>query len=242
MNMNNSNDQKDKSNSIVNSLIVPILIALIAGGTSPWWVNFLRDKGEVNRQTTPISIDGENPSQESEKLRNEDSLNIQGTGNTVNDNSINPQSSGDQTVVNGTNNNVVQGTGNNVVQGTGNQLTIQQESDARSRGEFEIPAISGLSYHEARKVLVEEGWIPFTQRHFYPQEEYSLQYGNGEIFWDLGYWEVIFCSGTAEGFCRFEFLDPSGRRLVVITSGMEVPNESAHATVNRVFFDEENSP
>jgi flagellar basal body-associated protein FliL len=33
-------DQKDKSNSLVSKLVVPILIALIAGGTSPWWVIF----------------------------------------------------------------------------------------------------------------------------------------------------------------------------------------------------------
>lgn len=235
--MNNSNDQKNKSNSIVNSLIVPILIALIAGGTSPWWIYSLRDKGEVNKPTTSASIDGENSSPVSEELRNGDSLNIQGK-----DNSTNTQSSGDQTVVNGTNNNVVQGTGNNVVQGTGNQLTIQQESDARSRGEFEIPAISGLSYHEAREILVKEGWIPFTQRHFYPQEEPGLQYGTGKVFWDLGYWEVTSCTGTAEGFCRFEFSDPSGRRLVVITAGMEDPSIPAQAMVNRVFFDEKNSP
>ena len=206
-------DQKDKSNSLVNKLVVPILIALIAGGTSPWWVDLFRGNGNASKPTTSIKAEGDNA-----------------------------QSRGKQTLVNGTGNNVVQGTGNNVVQGTGNQLTIQQESDAKSRGEFKIPAISGLSYHKARKIIVEEGWIPLTQRHFYSQQEGSLQHGSGKVFWDLGYWEVVSCTGTAEGFCRFEFSDSSGRKLVVVTAGMEDPGIPSLARVNRVFFDKKTSP
>jgi hypothetical protein len=150
------------------------------------------------------------------------------------------QSKDDQTLANGTGNTVVQGSGNNVVQGTGNQLTVNQESDSKSRGEFEVPAISGLSYHEARKILVKDGWIPLTQRHFYGAT--NLQYGTDKVFWDLGYWELVSCTGTAENFCRFEFSDPSSRKLVVITAGMEIPSRSIQAQVNRVFFDKENSP
>jgi hypothetical protein len=209
----NPKDSEDKSNSLVNKLVVPILIALIAGGTSPWWVNLFRGNGEASKPITPTKAEGDNP-----------------------------QNRGEQTLVSGTGNNVVQGTGNNVVQGVGNQVNIQQESEAKSRGEFNIPAISGLSYHKARKILVEEGWIPLTQRHLYPQQEGILQYGSGKVFWDLGYWEVVDCTGTAEGFCRFEFSDPSGRKLVVVTAGMEDPSIPAQAKVNRVFFDKENSP
>jgi hypothetical protein len=206
-------DQKDKSNSLVNKVVVPTLIALIAGGTAPWWANLFRDSGEASKPITSTKTEG-----------------------------TNAQSKDDQTLVNRSGNNVVQGTGNNVVQGTGNQLTIQQESDANSRGEFKIPAISGLSYHQARKILIKEGWIPLTHRHFYPQEEVGLKYGTGKVFWDLGYWEVVSCTGTAEGFCRFEFSDPSRRKLVVVTAGMEMPSASVQAQVNRVFFDKENSP
>jgi hypothetical protein len=176
----------------------------------------------------------------SEGLENRNSTGIQGENNTVNNNSVDAQSEGDQNLVNGTGNNVVQGAGNNVVQGTGNQLTINKESDAKSRGEFEVPAISGLSYHEAREILVKDGWIPLTQRHSY--NDPGIQYGSGKVFWDLGYWEIVSCAGTAEGFCRFEFSDPSSRKLVVITAGMEDPSTSAQAQVNRVFFDKENSP
>mgnify|MGYP001796643193 CR=1 FL=1 len=226
-------DQKNQDDSIFKILVVPIFIALVAGGTSPWWIDFFKEKDAENQPSA---------SEPSGELNNDNSLAIQGSGNTVDDDSVSAQSRGDQTIIDGENNNIVQGTNNNVVQGTGNQLNIQQESEARSRGEFDIPAISGLSYHEAREILVKEGWIPFTQRHFYSQEEPSLQYGTGKIFWDLGYWEVIACSGTAEGFCRFEFSDPSGRKLVVVTAGMEDPSIPAQAMVNRVFFDEENSP
>jgi len=105
-----------------------------------------------------------------------------------------------------------------------------------------LPAISGLSYHKARKILIKEGWIPLTHRQSYPQEAVDLEYGSGKVFWGLGYWEVVSCSGTGLGFCRFEFSDPSGRKLVVVTAGMEDPSIPAQAQVNRVFFDKENSP
>jgi hypothetical protein len=214
-------EQKDKSSLIVNKLVVPILIAFMAGGTSPWWVSLFQGNGEVGKPIAPTKTEGANAQSKGDQTP------VNGMGNNV---------------VQGTSNNVVQGTGNNVVQGTGNQLTIQQESDAKSRGEFKIPAISGLSYRKARKILVEEGWIPRTQRHFYSQEERSLQSGSGKVFWNLGYWEVVSCTGTAEGFCRFEFSDPSGRKLVVITAGMEDPSIPVQARVNRVFFEKENSP
>lgn len=162
----------------------------------------------------------------SEEFQDNDSSMIQGTDNTLNDNSVNAQGIGSQSVV--------QGTGNTIVQGEGNQLTIQQESDARSRGEANIPVIYNLSYHEARVILVEEGWMPSRHRFSYYQEERSLQYGNGKRFWDLGYWEIVTCSGTGEGFCRFEFSDPSGRRLVIITAGMEEPSIPAQAVVTVV--------
>lgn len=226
-------EQKKQDNSIFKVLVVPILIALVAGGTSPWWIGFFKEKDAENQKSV---------SEPSGELNNDNSVAIQGSENTVNDDSVGAQSQGDQTIIDGENNNIVQGANNNVVQGTGNQLNIQQESEARSRGEFDIPAISDLSYHEAREILVKEGWIPLTQRHFYPQEEPSLQYGTGKVFWDLGYWEVISCSGTAEGFCRFEFSDPSGRKLVVVTAGIEDPSIPVQATVNGVFLDEENSP
>ncbi len=204
---------KDKDNLLVSKLILPILTALIAGGTSPWWINLFGGSEEASKPITATKTEG-----------------------------TNAQSKDDQTVVNRTGNNVVQGTGNSIVQGTGNQLTIQQESDANSRGEFKIPAISGLSYHQARKILIKEGWIPITHMQSYPQEEVGITYGSGKVFWDLGYWEVVSCTGTGLGFCRFEFSDPSGRKLVVVTAGMEMPSASVQSRVNRVFFDKEKSP
>jgi hypothetical protein len=94
-----------------------------------------------------------------------------------------------------------------------------------------------MSYHQARKKLIELGWIPYTQRHLYAANEPGLQYGSGKNFWDMGYWEITSCTGTAEDFCRFQFDDPSGRRLVIITAGMEDQSRSIEAKVNRVFFE-----
>ena len=218
----NKNNSGSKSSPLSNSLIAPILIALVAGGTSPWWVSFLQNDGTVS---SDISVD-QNSEDISQSIRGiEDVLPKESNSDTSIDNS---QQEGDRAIVSGT--------GNNVIQGTGNQLTIQKESEARSRGEFEIPAVSSMSYHDARETLLKEGWVPLTQRHFYSGEEPSLQYGSGKVFWELGYWEVVSCSGIAEGFCRFEFSDPSGRGLVVITAGMEDPSIPVQAQVNRVFL------
>ena len=225
----NKNNSGSKGNPLTNSLIAPILIALVAGGTSPWWVSLFRDDETVN---STISVDQNSKDiPQSTRGIEGDTLSKESSPNTNVDNSQQEENKA-----------IVSGTGNSVIQGTGNQLTIQKESDARSRGEFEIPAVSGMSYHGARETLLKEGWVPSTQRHFYPGEEPSLQYGSGKVFWELGYWEVVSCSGIAEGFCRFEFSDPSGRRLVVITAGMEEPSIPVQAQVNRVFLTEGNLP
>lgn len=120
-------------------------------------------------------------------------------------------------------------------------IGTQVVSDARARGEYEIPVVFGLTYHEAREVLITSGWMPLMQGSLYPQREVSLGSGNGKIFWDLGYWEVVSCSGTGAGFCRFEFTDPSGRKLIVISAGMEDPAGSYQAVVRNVQLDNENN-
>ena len=229
--MSDNKDNQANGDSLVKLLVVPILITLIAGGTSPWWIHLFQGDRNVNEVTTATEGGSTGVPQSSEGFQDNDSSRIQGTDNTLNDHSVHAQGSGSQSVV--------QGTGNTIVQGEGNQLTIRQESDARSRGEANIPALYGLSYHEARAILLEEGWIPSSHRHTYYQEEIRLQNGNSKRFWDLGYWEVVTCSGTGEGFCRFEFSDPSGRRLVIITAGMEEPSIPAQAGVRNVFLNSE---
>ncbi|TVQ23324.1 MAG: hypothetical protein EA367_02530 [Leptolyngbya sp. DLM2.Bin15] len=113
----------------------------------------------------------------------------------------------------------------------------QKTSDGRVRGEAEIPTVFGLSYHEARELLIEAGWIPLLQSPSYRQQEPSLRSGHGQTFWEQGYREVTSCSGTGEGFCRFEFTDPSGRKLIVITAGLESPEMQAQAMVRNVSLE-----
>ncbi|MGP1387802.1 MAG: hypothetical protein ACTS2F_29965 [Thainema sp.] len=200
--MSNSESKPSEDRPWLKGLIFPILIALIAGGTSPWWIKLF--PGGSNASTNPPGT-----------VTNTDrSVIIDGSGNQVDnsDHSIN-------------------------LVGEGNQINIQKESEARSRGEFDIPTISGMSYHEARAKLVDEGWVPQTQRHFYGNQP-DMQFGNAPTFWDLGYWEIVTCSGSAEAFCRFEFADPSGR-LAIETAGIEDKSAGMEAQVNRVFFVDE---
>lgn len=186
---------KSQENSLMNKLVVPIIIAIVAGGTSPWWVNLFKKDLPSSKQEEKPQID--------------DSVKILGNNNSFNDNSVK-------------------------VSGSNNSVNIDKESDAKSKGEFAIPFVSGMNYHEARKKIIDEGWTPLTQRWFYSNDP-NIQGGNGQVFWEDGYWEIVSCTGTAEAFCRFEFSDPSNRRLVVITAGQETGEYKA--TINRVFLE-----
>ena len=72
-----------------------------------------------------------------------------------------------------------------------------------------------MSYAKAREILIHSGWqaikIPVLQRgnRFFGATEYIVK--------GLGYNEVVDCSGTGMGFCRFEFAAADKRKLVVIT-------------------------
>lgn len=79
----------------------------------------------------------------------------------------------------------------------------------------EVPRLrQKMPYAQARKILLNAGWqaieIPVLQRDpFRGTVEYIVK--------GLGYNEVVDCSGTGRGFCRFEFGAADGRKLVVIT-------------------------
>lgn len=119
--------------------------------------------------------------------------------------------------------------------GFNNEVTAEQQSNSPSRGVSEIPNINGLSYHDARKKLIDIGWIPLASHYNYNEPDHT--YGNGKVFWEMGYWENTGCAGTGAGNCRFEYEDPSRRLLIVITAGLEVPSESIEAHVTRVFLE-----
>jgi hypothetical protein len=108
-------------------------------------------------------------------------------------------------------------------------------SNVSTTGELPIPKVYGKSYDAARRILIKSGWIPNKQEGIHGSDV-ETQSGNGPIFWQRGYWELDSCSGTGAAHCKFEFLDPSQRMLVIITEGEEDPDGTYHATVSRVFM------
>ena len=98
-----------------------------------------------------------------------------------------------------------------------------------------IPKIYGKPYGLARKLLIKEGWLPNKRPHLHGQDA-AVQSGNGPIFWQRGYWELESCSGTGSAFCLFEYIDPTGRLLEVVTEGEEDEAGTYHATVSRVYL------
>ncbi len=96
-----------------------------------------------------------------------------------------------------------------------------------------------MTYHDARKKLLKQGWIP-NSNHWSYRSDGNVSFGNGPIFWEQGYWEIQGCSSTGLAHCRFEFLDPnqvgSQRILVIITAGEETGLSSAR--VYRYFIEE----
>jgi hypothetical protein len=98
-----------------------------------------------------------------------------------------------------------------------------------------IPKIYGKTYAAARRLLIKEGWLP-NKRLPIHGEDAEVQSGNGPIFWQRGYWELEMCSGTGSALCLFEFTDPTGRFLQVVTEGEEDEAGTYHATVSRVYL------
>lgn len=99
-------------------------------------------------------------------------------------------------------------------------------------GEFPVPKIYGLSYDDARTLLIQSGWIPAKNHWTYGQSP-EVQSGNGPVFWERGYFELDACSGTGAAYCLFKFFDPSRRALLVTTEGEESELGEHHAKVAR---------
>ena len=98
-----------------------------------------------------------------------------------------------------------------------------------------IPKIYDKTYDSARRILIKEGWLP-NKRLPIHGEDAKVQSGNGPIFWKRGYWELEACSGTGLANCLFEFTDPTGRLLEVVTEGEEDEAGTYHARVSRVYL------
>ncbi|MGZ5172245.1 MAG: hypothetical protein ACXWCY_32940 [Burkholderiales bacterium] len=98
-----------------------------------------------------------------------------------------------------------------------------------------IPRLPGLIYDEARELLLNAGWQPRRQHWTYASEP-DVQFGNGKVFWERGYWEIIHASGTGLGHCSFGFQDVYGNKLTVVTAGEEDDEFHSHACVWNWYF------
>ena len=88
----------------------------------------------------------------------------------------------------------------------------------------------GLSYDQARQLILSDGWSPRRG----DGESADVEFGNGRIFWERGFTELQGASGTGAAHCRFEFTDALGQVLVVITTGEESETGEYHAKVSGV--------
>jgi hypothetical protein len=86
-----------------------------------------------------------------------------------------------------------------------------------------IPKIGGLTYEEARPLLLMAGWQPLRS-HWSHDQDLFMRFGNGRYFWGKGYTEIANFSGTGLAHCTFNFVDIYRNKLVVVTAG-EVDEE-----------------
>ena len=92
--------------------------------------------------------------------------------------------------------------------------------------------IKGLTYHEARPILIAVGWKPLqTFEEGTDDYKMGVTTGEGKLFWSKGYHELQTCSGTGSAYCSFLFQNKNGDRLRVVTKGEEWEGSSHFAKV-----------
>ena len=80
----------------------------------------------------------------------------------------------------------------------------------------EVPKLrQGMTYSEARTLLIEEGW-----QAVFNMGQFNNPNRSGVIdrFIEKGYTEVVDCSGTGLGLCLFQFQNATGQTLLVTTA------------------------
>ncbi len=77
----------------------------------------------------------------------------------------------------------------------------------------DLPLQKGMTYDEARQVILEQGWKPN------PNAQSNLNSTVVKAIFDRGYVEISDCSGTGEAPCRYEFVNQNGELLYVVTAG-----------------------
>lgn len=91
--------------------------------------------------------------------------------------------------------------------------------------------INGLTYHQARPIIIGAGWNPLqTLQEGANDHKMATEYGEGKLFWEKGYRELQTCSGGAT-YCAFLFQNKSSDQLRVVTKGEEHEEYSSFAKV-----------
>jgi hypothetical protein len=103
-----------------------------------------------------------------------------------------------------------------------------------------IPQIGGLSYDDARMLLLQAGWQPIMN-HWSHASNPDMRCGNGLYFWEKGYHEIVNACPTGLAFCKFALQDVYGNHLVVVTAGEVFEEIDATAHVWRWYFNYEDT-
>ena len=84
--------------------------------------------------------------------------------------------------------------------------------------------VIGTPYYEARKTIMNEGWIPAAEE----RTDLDQKYNQPHFYYDAGYTEVLACSGTSMGYCTFKFYNEKGKYLRVTTKGGDYERNDDH--------------
>lgn len=79
----------------------------------------------------------------------------------------------------------------------------------------EYPFMLNTSYHEARKIIIQNGWAPINAL----RSNLDTQYQSPRFYFEAEYTEVLDCSGTGMGYCAFAFKNNKNQYLKVTTQG-----------------------
>ncbi len=96
----------------------------------------------------------------------------------------------------------------------------------------DVPFEEGQTIHEARSILIKNGWNPVNQHSDETPEEYSYL----NTFIKAGVVEVVDCAGTGVAPCIF-FYKKGEKCITVYTSGEENPEAGYYARINSFSFD-----
>ena len=89
------------------------------------------------------------------------------------------------------------------------------------------PMIMNMPYHEAREIILQNGWKPVQA----DRSDMDAKYRLPHFYYDAGYTEVMACSGTGMGYCTFKFQNEKGEYLRVTTQGGDYYPDDRHPPI-----------